>query len=247
MVGRLKASKGRGGPQGDGDAACRANNACSEVSKQNKCGALMEDRALLTALLEAAASGNKDSLLAAIRKVAQRYGTRNVAAAEASATEVAEGGEATATPAKRPTAASGAGRGDAATARIHPEAAGKAAAEGTECELLGMDPDLLLGFRDGEGRTIAHFAALGGSAEVLELVLRLCPSAPNARDSYGKTPLFTAASLGNTEVLQLLLHNGGDAAARSKGGSTAVHEAIFAQKGEVVKLLLERGANVGYS
>ena len=82
---------------------------------------------------------------------------------------------------------------------------------------------------------------------MLELVLRLCPSAPNARDSYGKTPLFTAASLGNTEVLQLLLHNGGDAAARSKGGSTAVHEAIFAQKGEVVKLLLERGANVGYS
>ncbi|CDJ31780.1 LOW QUALITY PROTEIN: ankyrin repeat containing protein / TPR domain-containing protein, putative [Eimeria mitis] len=209
MSGRRKASKSPQANNGCGDAACGANSASSEVPGGDKCGSLMEDRALLTNLLEAAASGNKDSLLAAINKVAQKYGTRNASGTETPASATPEEGE---------SAAAGA-KGPAATA---PQAA-----EGTECGKFGLIPDLLLGFRDGEGRTVAHFAALGGSAEVLELVLRVCPSAPTARDSYGKTPLFTAASLGNTEMLKLLLDSGGDAAARSKGGSTAVHEAIY--------------------
>lgn len=245
MTAAPKAAKGQRGPQGHGDAAFRTNSACTEVSEGVKGAALMEERSLLTSLMEAAATGNKDALLGAIRKVAQRYGKRNAAATASSEPTVLQGEEATASPPAGDAADAPVARHTAAAAAETPAATGPREAEGAKCEEFGLDPDLLLGFRDGEGRTVAHFAALGGSSEVVELILRLCPSAAKARDNYGKTPLFTAASLGNTDVLQLLLHSGGDASARSKGGSTAVHEAICAQKAAAIKLLLERGANVG--
>lgn len=170
----------------------------SPVSSEDKYGSLMADRALLTSLMEAAASGNKDSLLSVVRKVEERYGTQ--------ASSNTEGG---------------------------------AAAVGDS-----LSPGVLLGFRDAHGRTVAHFAALGGAPDVLELVIKLCPSAVNVKDNSGKTPLFTAASLGHVKSLELLLNRGADVGASSEGGSTALHEAVYAEKAAAVKLLLEHGSNV---
>ncbi|CDJ64081.1 ankyrin repeat containing protein / TPR domain-containing protein, putative [Eimeria necatrix] len=169
----------------------------SPVSSEDKYGSLMADRALLTSLMEAAASGNKDSLLSVVRKVEERYGTQ--------ASSNTEGG---------------------------------AAAVGDS-----LSPGVLLGFRDAHGRTVAHFAALGGAPDVLELVIKLCPSAVNVKDNSGKTPLFTAASLGHVKSLELLLNRGADVGASSEGGSTALHEAVYAEKAAAVKLLLEHGSN----
>ncbi|OEH78654.1 ankyrin repeat containing protein TPR domain-containing protein [Cyclospora cayetanensis] len=122
--------------------------------------------------------------------------------------------------------------------------AGSKGAPGAE-RAAATESDFLLGFKDGHGRTVVHFAALGGSLEVLQLVLDMCPSGVDARDSSGKTPLFTAASLGHTEAIELLLQRGAKVEAESEEGCTALHEAVYAgQLAAVQKLLLAKGTDV---
>ncbi|KAL8272555.1 hypothetical protein Esti_003554 [Eimeria stiedai] len=104
--------------------------------------------------------------------------------------------------------------------------------------------ELLLGFKDATGRSVAHFAALGGSVETLEKVLELCPGAGNVEDKGGKTPLFAAASLGNVAAVKLLLDKGAHVNAEAEGGNTPLHEAVYAGKTDAVKLLLTHGATV---
>lgn len=109
---------------------------------------------------------------------------------------------------------------------------------------IATKADVLLGFRDGNGRTVAHFAALGGSRDSLELLIQLCPAAVKSRDNSGKTPLFISATLGDLASIELLLDNGAEVNTESEGGSTPLHEAVSAGKAAAVKLLLERGATV---
>ena len=109
---------------------------------------------------------------------------------------------------------------------------------------IAAKADVLLGFKDGNGRTVAHFAALGGSRDALELLIQLCPAAVKSRDNSGKTPLFTSATLGDLASIELLLDNGAEVNIESEGGGTPLHEAVYAGKVAAVKLLLDRGAAV---
>lgn len=104
--------------------------------------------------------------------------------------------------------------------------------------------DFLLEFRDGNGRTLAHFAALGGCQKNLELAIRLCPAAVKSRDNAGKTPLFFSAMLGDIPAIELLLNNEAEVNAEAEGGSTPLHEAVYAGKVAAVKRLLKGGADV---
>lgn len=104
--------------------------------------------------------------------------------------------------------------------------------------------ELLLGFKDGKGRTVAHFAALGGSKKALELVLKSCPGLANTRDSTGKTPLFTSATLGDLAAIELLIDKGAEVNVEAEGGSTSLHDAVYAGKSDAVKALLKHGATV---
>ncbi|KAL8431776.1 hypothetical protein Efla_004998 [Eimeria flavescens] len=115
---------------------------------------------------------------------------------------------------------------------------------GEEGGSSGAKADLLLGFKDGNGRSVAHFAALGGCLEILQEVLRRSPAASKARDKHGKTPLCVAAGRGHLEVMQLLLAADAEADAEAEGGSTALHEAVYEGQAAAVKLLLDRGATV---
>ncbi|KAL8450876.1 hypothetical protein Emag_002982 [Eimeria magna] len=115
-----------------------------------------------------------------------------------------------------------------------------------QCKDLGnaARAELLLGFKDATGRSVAHFAALGGSIETLAEVLELCPGAGNVGDKSGKTPLFVAASLGNLAAVELLIDKGALVNAEAEGGGTPLHEAVYAGKTDAVKLLLAHGATV---
>ncbi|KAL8428909.1 hypothetical protein ACSSS7_006917 [Eimeria intestinalis] len=101
--------------------------------------------------------------------------------------------------------------------------------------------DLLLGFRDGTGRSVIHFAALGGSVETLKEV--------NKISSLG-TPVQIAAVTLQLDTLKLLLESGADPnmlAGQAVSVASPFPPALIlaASKGanDVVKLLLEKGAD----
>ncbi|EWC44545.1 hypothetical protein DRE_06717 [Drechslerella stenobrocha 248] len=106
-------------------------------------------------------------------------------------------------------------------------------------------------------RTPLHQAAQGGRTEIVKLLLANGAD-PDARDSSGVSPLWTAAQKGSAEIVKLLLNlNDAEPLPRpdgatpkvdpnvvtSDGKRTPLHQA--AQNGcvDVVRILLERGAD----
>jgi hypothetical protein len=63
----------------------------------------------------------------------------------------------------------------------------------------------------------------------------------NVKDATGRTPLFYAQ---NAEIAELLIKNGADVNAKSKNGETPIFDAIGSRRFEVVKLLIDYGADL---
>ena len=132
----------------------------------------------------------------------------------------------------------------------------------------GVDPNVR---EDDIGLTPLHAAAMYGYSEIVEFLLEHGVD-PNIRDKKdGATPLHYAAAYGNSKVVEVLLEHGADPNIRDKKyGITPLHFAavsdypkiieVLHKKGlsdyddtplqaaefnypEVVKLLLEHGAN----
>lgn len=65
----------------------------------------------------------------------------------------------------------------------------------------------------------------------------------NAPDYRGLPPLFWTKP-GRADVAKVLLDHGADVNARSRVRSTRLHKAVWQNDVEMVRLLLERGANI---
>jgi uncharacterized protein len=92
-------------------------------------------------------------------------------------------------------------------------------------------------------------AAERGYVEMVNLLLANGAS-PNLgiyyrrEEDFGKTPLFFAVESGNAEVVKSLLQKGAKVNAQTKGGTTALMEAVKSKEAvALTKLLLEAGAN----
>ncbi|XP_017276709.1 ankyrin repeat domain-containing protein 50 [Kryptolebias marmoratus] len=97
--------------------------------------------------------------------------------------------------------------------------------------------------RDSEGRTALHVASWQGNVEIVDLLLKHGAN-PNAQDAEGRPPMHSVAWTGHTKVGHRLLEATGvniDLACHQ--GATAL--SIAAQEGHanIVKMLLEKGAN----
>lgn len=102
------------------------------------------------------------------------------------------------------------------------------------------------GLEDGndDGRTLLHWAAEGGSEELV--VFLLSKGAPSiSRTMWGKTPLMLAAYHGHMGVVQLLVqHMGGQGInEREIDGCTALHWATEGGHEKVIRCLLLNGAD----
>lgn len=106
----------------------------------------------------------------------------------------------------------------------------------------GADPN----GKNGFGQTPLHRAAANGAINVVELLLAHGADI-NAVSNAGYTPLHQALLFGSIHkaVIATLLRKGANAnAMNSRDGQTALHKAIDRGDIEIVRLLLEYGADV---
>jgi len=95
-----------------------------------------------------------------------------------------------------------------------------------------------------DGLRPIHYAVRTGLVELVELIQH-CANV-DAADVYGNRPLHDAACHG-LNVVQSLVHNGAKVNAQNVDGKTPLHVAIERQQSEVIKFLLNAGADVGLS
>lgn len=99
-----------------------------------------------------------------------------------------------------------------------------------------------------QGLTALHQAASQGAIKVIELLLA-CKADVNASDNQSYTPLHGAISYGKNDtrkaVVETLLKSGANVNAKtSRDGETPIHKAVANRDIEIVKLLIEHGADV---
>ena len=117
----------------------------------------------------------------------------------------------------------------------------------SEIEQSGGDASAVLcDVKDGNARSVVHFAAAGGHREVIEFVRsstddRCAPrraaasrhrphplfplSALSALDGMGNTPLSLAVSAGHLDLVRWLVDQGVDVSLRGDGAATPLHRA----------------------
>ncbi|XP_070694414.1 ankyrin repeat domain-containing protein 50 [Pempheris klunzingeri] len=106
---------------------------------------------------------------------------------------------------------------------------------------------------DTEGRTALRAAAWGGHDEIVLTLLEYGAQVDKA-DSKGRTPLIAAAYMGHHEAVEIFLDHKAEVDLADGDGRTALSVAALCVPtaagikgyGEVVSLLLERGANPGH-
>jgi ankyrin repeat protein len=79
--------------------------------------------------------------------------------------------------------------------------------------------------KDGDGRTVLHWAALDGHAQVVKMLLAHAKIADvlESQDCYGGTALHLAVEEHDLDVIRLLLATGMDIERKDKHGRTALH------------------------
>ena len=105
---------------------------------------------------------------------------------------------------------------------------------------LENDPTLI-GSKDGSGYTPLHHAAIGGHADIVEILLE-SGAGIDTIGSRGETALFLASSKGNSEVVRILAKAGADPNKASADGKTPLHKAAIVGNAEVIDALLAAGA-----
>ncbi|XP_045301998.1 ankyrin repeat and SOCS box protein 3 isoform X3 [Leopardus geoffroyi] len=94
-----------------------------------------------------------------------------------------------------------------------------------------------------EGFCALHLAASQGHWKIVHILLE-AGADPNATTSEENTPLFLAVENGHIDVLRLLLRYGANVnGSHSMCGWNALHQATFQENGEIIKLLLKKGAD----
>ncbi|KAJ1266216.1 hypothetical protein BS78_08G134100 [Paspalum vaginatum] len=109
------------------------------------------------------------------------------------------------------------------------------------CKYLVEESGLDVNCTCTEDGSPVHFAAAGGSVSVLRYLLDRGGD-PEKPDSRGSTPLHDVAERGNCDAVRLLLSKGIDVDPLNYRG-TPLHLAAAKDQDQVVKILLEHGAD----
>ncbi len=96
-----------------------------------------------------------------------------------------------------------------------------------------------------DGTTPLHMAAFFGHTEIAKLLLRNKADI-NAKDNEGDSPLLAALTNRQKEMGELLVNRGAQVNVKmAKGGWTPLHLAVLLKDEDLVRLLVEKGADKG--
>jgi ankyrin repeat protein len=110
--------------------------------------------------------------------------------------------------------------------------------------LVAADPSLITRVHE-IGWTVLHFAAFGGNASAVRLLLDHGAAIElRAANKFANTPLHVALLTGDHTTTQLLVERGANLAARYDGGTTPLHLAAALGRVDLVSLLLAHGAAI---
>ena len=109
--------------------------------------------------------------------------------------------------------------------------------------LIGKGVDI--NEKNSQGETSIIYAARAGHANVIKELINKGADA-NSKDGVKRSALMLAARTEHIEAIRVLLNNGADINYQLKG-ATALSEAAGYGRIENVKLLLEKGAKVGFT
>jgi len=96
--------------------------------------------------------------------------------------------------------------------------------------------------QDSRSNTPLHLAARSGKGEIVKLLLARGADV-NASDKYGWTPLHRAAGAGHAEIAKALLDKGANVNAEDEDGDTPLHWAARYGKTGLARILLRRAAD----
>ncbi|PNJ87851.1 CASKIN2 isoform 3 [Pongo abelii] len=112
----------------------------------------------------------------------------------------------------------------------------------TKTKLLGSTKRLNVNYQDADGFSALHHAALGGSLELIALLLE-AQATVDIKDSNGMRPLHYAAWQGRLEPVKLLLRASAAVNAASLDGQIPLHLAAQYGHYEVSEMLLQHQSN----
>uniref|UniRef100_F6PLP7 Uncharacterized protein n=1 Tax=Ornithorhynchus anatinus TaxID=9258 RepID=F6PLP7_ORNAN len=112
----------------------------------------------------------------------------------------------------------------------------------SKSKLLGSTKRLNVNYQDADGFSALHHAALGGSLDLLALLLE-AQATVDIKDSNGMRPLHYAAWQGRLEPVRLLLRAAAAVNAASLDGQIPLHLAAQYGHYEVSEMLLQHQSN----
>ncbi|XP_046530810.1 caskin-2 [Equus quagga] len=112
----------------------------------------------------------------------------------------------------------------------------------SKTKLLGSTKRLNVNYQDADGFSALHHAALGGSLELIALLLE-AQATVDIKDSNGMRPLHYAAWQGRLEPVRLLLRASAAVNAASLDGQIPLHLAAQYGHYEVSEMLLQHQSN----
>lgn len=96
--------------------------------------------------------------------------------------------------------------------------------------------------QDATGKGAIHYAAIGGSDTMAEILIKIPMLDINARASNGQNALHFAAMFGSGDVISILIDNHAEMEVCDAMGLTALQLAVFHHRTKAADLLLELGA-----
>lgn len=101
---------------------------------------------------------------------------------------------------------------------------------------------------DKSGKAAIHYAAIGGSDAMAEIICNSIGSKVDAitSDGQGRTAFHYAAMFGFVDVLRVLIHHGAEKEFRASDGLTALQLAIIQRQKAAANVLLGMGAKFVY-